>query len=111
MHNLCALLKAGALTGTPLTVIEAPDPDRWLAEICRPPPGPLGRSGKLGTPWERMQPANARPAARRAEAPAWPPVVGLEEPQALRSTSAAAARERGEANRGVRRWRVNVIVS
>ena len=53
--------KAGALTGTPLTVIVARSRCAWTC-TWRPPPLPALGSGKFGTPWERMQPANSSPA-------------------------------------------------
>jgi len=62
LRQVCiAAWNAGALTETPLTVIELPEPARWPAWI-RMPPWPLfPGSGKLGTPCERMHSANAIP--------------------------------------------------
>src|SRR5580700_9220847 len=57
--------KAGALTGTPLTVIVCPWPLRCEDWIWSPPPPLAPGSGKFGTPWERMQLANCSPALLR----------------------------------------------
>ena len=76
---------AGALTLTPFTVIDAPEPDRSLCWIMRPPCPLLPGSGKLGTPFERMHWANASIAVRLFD----PELVGLDEPpQAARPRAA-----------------------
>jgi hypothetical protein len=84
---------AGALTGTPLTVIVWPEPARCEAWICTPPPLLAVGSGKLGTPCERIQLANAIPLDC-ADADAPEPLVlelDLELPQPAISTAAASA--------------------
>jgi hypothetical protein len=96
-HAFWAAWKAGALTGTPLTVIEAPEPALWLCWMRRPPPLVLLGSGKFGTPWERTQLANLRPSAW-TEAADWLPIVGLEEPQAASSRAAVTMSDAVEAS-------------
>jgi hypothetical protein len=100
-HAFWAAWKAGALTGTPLTVIEAPEPAVWFCWIRTPPPPLLVGSGKLGTPWERMQLANSMPSFWPAAAVCLP-VFGLEEPQAASSRAAATASEAADANLSIR---------
>lgn len=89
---------AGALTGTPLTVIVWPDPVVCLAWIRMPPaPLPAG-SGKFGTPCARMHFENAIGESFVTAVPAEPvepvePVelgVLLELPQAAISRPAAS---------------------
>jgi hypothetical protein len=84
---------AGALTGAPFTVSVWPEPARCEAWICTPPPLLEVGSGKLGTPCERIQLANAIPLDRAdADAPE-PLELGsdLELPQPAISTAAASA--------------------
>ena len=82
---------AGALTGTPLTVIVWPEPARCEAWICTPPPLLALGSGKFGTPCERMHSANASPLDCADAPEPLEPELGLELPQPAISTAAASA--------------------
>lgn len=80
-HACIADWNAGPLTSTPFTLVPfGPD---WTRRLRGPP---VVGSGKLGTPWERMQEANASAAVALLDALTLP-VLELElelEPQAAR---------------------------
>ena len=86
-RQLCiAAWNAGALTLTPSTFRDGPEPERWLCWIRMPPLPLLPGSGKFWTPCARMHRANAMPL------PALPalPVPGPDEPHAASARPATA---------------------
>jgi hypothetical protein len=61
-----AAWNAGALTGTPLTIVcWLVEPGDRVAWIWMPPPPPDLGSGKFGTPCERTQSASLIPVSAR----------------------------------------------
>jgi hypothetical protein len=62
MYDLQACIadwNAGALTDTPLTFNDGPEPERSDCWIASPPEFDAVGSGKFDTPWERMHFAKA----------------------------------------------------
>jgi hypothetical protein len=95
-HVCIADWNAGALTATPSTLSDAPDPARWLDWIAKPPLPLLPGSGKLGTPLARMHFANAIGefvVAEAKEAEEAGDLPGAELPQAASSRLVASSAE------------------